>query len=393
MNEKEYKIIIVGAGPAGIGTACALEEAGIQDYIILEKGNVGNSFKNWPKETRLLTPSFTSNMFMQPDLNAITPLTSPAYSYNTEHLSGEDYAKYLEDITKHFKIKIQENVEVESIEKIGEIFNIKIKNNKEEVESNKESIHQIYTSKYVIWAAGEFLYPRRNSFAGSELCEYYSEIKSFKDLKINNKEERVIIIGGYEAGMDTAYNLAKLNIKILVLDKLDRLNMDVDDPSKSLSPYTVDRCIDYVNDKTILYESDSKISKVELVGTEYVITCENSIEYKTSNKPIFCAGFEGSVKLIENLVGKKIDNNLDINNYDESEKASNLFFTGPSIHTGNVILCFIYKFRMRYATVVAEIAKRENLEDKIKTKKFLDYYKKYNFHLENVQSCDVNCSC
>ncbi len=380
-NYIEKNIIIVGAGPAGIGVASALQEIGITDYLILEKGSVGESFKNWPKETKLLTPSFTSNMFMQPDLNAITPLTSPGYSYNTEHLSGTEYVKYLKDIAKYFEIKIENNIEVLSVEKNAEIFEIK----------TKQDI--IYKSKYLIWAVGEYFYPKKNSFEGSELCKYYSNIKSFKNLKIKNLDEPVIIIGGYEAGMDTAYNLAKLNIKTLVLDTFNRLSLDIDDPSKSLSPYTIDRCFEYINNDTIIYEYDSKINKVDLKGGEYVITCENNIEYKTKNQPIFCGGFEGSVSLIKNLVGKKEDGDLEINIHDESEKTKNLFFVGPSIHSKNIILCFIYKFRMRYATVTSEIANRCGLGDTEKTKEFLEYYKKYNFYLEDVQSCGVNCTC
>ena len=46
-------VLIVGAGPAGIGAAICLEELGIKDYKIIDKGSIGESFKNWPKETKM----------------------------------------------------------------------------------------------------------------------------------------------------------------------------------------------------------------------------------------------------------------------------------------------------------------------------------------------------
>ena len=41
-------------------------------------GRVGESFLRWPAETRFISPSFTGNFFGAPDLNAITPDSSPA---------------------------------------------------------------------------------------------------------------------------------------------------------------------------------------------------------------------------------------------------------------------------------------------------------------------------
>ncbi|MEO1022188.1 MAG: NAD(P)-binding domain-containing protein, partial [Bacteroidota bacterium] len=86
----EFDVIIVGAGPAGLGTGILLQKLGI-DFVILERDSVGSSFKKWPKETRFISPSFTGNFFKMPDLNAITPDTSPAYTLLKEHPTGEDY--------------------------------------------------------------------------------------------------------------------------------------------------------------------------------------------------------------------------------------------------------------------------------------------------------------
>jgi len=112
----KFDAIIVGAGPAGIGCAFALKKAGIVKVLLLEAEEVGATFRRWPEEMRLITPSFHGNPFFQTDLNAVTPDTSPADFYQKEHLSGKQYANYLHAVTKHFKLKVHENEKVLQVE-------------------------------------------------------------------------------------------------------------------------------------------------------------------------------------------------------------------------------------------------------------------------------------
>ena len=60
---QHHSIIIVGAGAAGIGMAITLQDFNLSDVLILEKNSIGHSFKQWPKSTRTITPSFTTNGF------------------------------------------------------------------------------------------------------------------------------------------------------------------------------------------------------------------------------------------------------------------------------------------------------------------------------------------
>ena len=109
-----YDVVIVGAGPAGLGIGIILQKLGIY-YVILEKHSVGSSFKKWPKETQFISPSFTGNFFKMPDLNAVTPATSPAFDLLTEHPTGIEYAQYLERVSKYYQLAIDTDVEVISI--------------------------------------------------------------------------------------------------------------------------------------------------------------------------------------------------------------------------------------------------------------------------------------
>ncbi|MCO7127865.1 NAD(P)-binding domain-containing protein [Sporolactobacillus shoreicorticis] len=65
-------IVIVGAGAAGIGLGVLLQKAGIKHFSILEKDKIGSSFRQWPKEMRMDTPSFPRQGFGALDLNALS---------------------------------------------------------------------------------------------------------------------------------------------------------------------------------------------------------------------------------------------------------------------------------------------------------------------------------
>lgn len=118
------KIIIIGAEAAGIGMGVTLVELGVRDFLILEKNEIGQSFKNWPKETRFITPSFSSNGFGMPDLNAVSVDTSPAYTLGKERLSGADFAEYLELVASEYHLPILANTEVTNIQKKGEEYRL-----------------------------------------------------------------------------------------------------------------------------------------------------------------------------------------------------------------------------------------------------------------------------
>ena len=93
-----YDVIVIGAGAAGIGVAIALTHAGVENFLVVDRGSVGRSFSSWPVETRFITPSFPSNSIGMLDLNSIAIGVSPAYSMKIEHPTGSEFAQHLQDI-------------------------------------------------------------------------------------------------------------------------------------------------------------------------------------------------------------------------------------------------------------------------------------------------------
>ncbi|MEM8800821.1 MAG: NAD(P)-binding domain-containing protein, partial [Pseudomonadota bacterium] len=45
---KHVTVAVVGGGPAGLGVARVLRDLGIPDVWVLERGQIGESFRRWP---------------------------------------------------------------------------------------------------------------------------------------------------------------------------------------------------------------------------------------------------------------------------------------------------------------------------------------------------------
>ena len=379
MNERDidqlqsYDVIVIGAGPAGLGVSILLQELGI-NYTILEKDEIGSSFRKWPKETRFISPSFTGNFFMMPDLNAITPETSPAFELLTEHPTGNEYADHLENVANYYQLSIISGCKV---------FNVEQKKDKSFTIQTEGST---FSSKYVIWAAGEYQYPSTNSFTGLKHTIHYSNIGSFSDVE----GDEVTVIGGYESGFDAAINLAKLGKTVHLIDDFEYLEWIESDSSYSLSPFTRDR-IKEVLEKDFYYHKKAKVENVSVSDGQYVVVTDDGDFYKTESKPINCTGFDTSLKLVSKLFDFE-DNYPKLNEFDESRRTDNLFLVGPQVKHGSALFCFIYKYRQRFAIVAEKLAKTLGVEDETIEKVLLSY-KNNNFYLKDLECCDGACVC
>ncbi|MGB7327824.1 MAG: NAD(P)/FAD-dependent oxidoreductase, partial [Rubripirellula sp.] len=201
-SAKIYDVIVIGAGAAGVGVSVALKHAGIENICVLDRGRVGESFDRWPAETRFITPSFPSNSIGMLDLNSVAIGVSPAFSLEVEHPTGQEYAAHLRGVAEFFELPVQENTDVLSVAKVGDEFRI-------------DTVDETLRAKHVIWAAGEFQYPRLRGLKGSEHCIHTATVASYEDLPGDD----YIVIGGYESGIDAAFHLACHDKRVRLFDK------------------------------------------------------------------------------------------------------------------------------------------------------------------------------
>ncbi len=375
MNSKNtldtYDVVVVGAGAAGVGVAIALQSAGIENFVVLERHHVGASFNAWPAETRFITPSFPTNSFGMLDLNSVAIGTSPGFMMEIEHPTGEEFARHLGIVARYFEVPVREQIDVTRVTREEGAYRL------------QTSIGDINT-KHVIWAAGEFQYPQRLGFPGSELCRHTATIPRYEDLEGDD----FIIIGGYESGVDAAYHLAYHDKRVRVFDSTCPWENTSSDPSIALSPFSLERMReDWFFELVELYPN-TPITSVTVTGNRYTVTAWDGAVFYTDVPPLWAGGFEGSHMLVANLFELRDDGFPLLNANDESTLTPGLFLCGPSVRHDQHVFCFIYKFRQRFAVVAKAIASSLGL-DAIG----LETYRAWGMYLDDLSCCGEECVC
>ena len=354
---KIHPVVIIGAGPAGIGVAALLSQCAIPS-LVLERGRIGESMLRWPKETRFISPSFTGNFFGSVDLNAITPASSPAFGLQTEHPSGYQYTEYLNDVANVHELNIEEGVDVQdvNVEHNGIISLI----------TNKSTVQ----CRSLIWAGGEFQFPKI-------IPNTVRVDRSYKDFPIGHH----VIIGGAESGIETAFNLIKNGSKVSLIDPSAPWAEKVSDSSYGLSPFTFSRLRKIIKSGKVEFIAEP----TEKITDKFVRTKNHTIQL---NFPaIDATGFD----ITKSLAGKLFNfpsGYAELTDCDESTKYKNIYLVGPNVQHDKAIFCFIYKYRQRFAVVVREILSRWNEEHPI-----ISDYKKLGFLLDDLSCCDGECVC
>ncbi len=373
------QVAIIGAGPSGLGCAALLKQMGIKDrdLVVLDRGNIGESFLRWPESMKFITPSFPSNGYHQTDLNAITPDTSPAFSANKEHLNGKEYASYLNMVAKHYDIDVQTQTEVEQVISLGP-------NEGFELNCAEKSIH----CQFLIWAGGEFQTPNLSGFVGADLCIHNSQIQNWKSIEQGHH----IVIGAYESGVDAAYNLATLGNQITLLD--DGGNQEETyDPSRVLSPYTSERLASIADRNSSAYDvkyyDNFEVCSVRQENSEYVVQSRTGKTVRSVHPPVNCTGFNIDLGPVAEFFNYQDNGYPWVNQFDESTAMRNLFLSGPRLFHDPTLLCFIYKFRGRFAAPCSAIAAELDLDTEV-----LKHYQQAGMLLSDLSCCEnQECFC
>ena len=367
---KPYNTIIVGAGTAGIGVTIALQHAGVEDYLLVDRAEVGSSFAAWPAETRFITPSFPSNSIGMLDLNSIAIGVSPAYNMRVEHPTGAEYAEHLQNLVNYFELSTLTQTNITSIEKNGDVFHLKT-----------DTMTLVATN--VIWAAGEYQYPSQNAFTGSELGRHNSTVAKYGDLEGDD----FLVIGGYESGIDAAYHLAKSGKKVKVFDINCPWGDESSDPSIALSTFSYERMLHPSFEENVELFSETTIKSITFDNDTYELTTEDGRSFKSKVQPLMASGFEGGHKFVDHLFEQREDGFPLLTERDESTIVPGMFLCGPAVRHEREVFCFIYKYRQRFGIVAEAIA--SSLD--IPTEEFIKAYRGWGMYLDDLSCCGQEC--
>ncbi len=370
-NGHVYDVVVIGMGAAGVGISVALRHAGIENFIALERHEVGASFARWPEEMRFITPSFPTNSVGMLDINSVAIGVSPAFGLQVEHPTGEQYADHLCSIVEVYGLPVRENINVNQVVPNNDLFRI-------------DTDTETFTAKHVIWAAGDFQYPNTKVFAGSENCRHIATIPSYEELE----GDEFIIVGGYESGVDAAYHLAQRGKRVRLFDKGCPWEAQTSDPSVALSTYTLERMLTDTFEEQVELFPYTPIESITRSDSVYEVIALNGERFKTPTVPILAAGFEGSHTLVKDLFEAREDGFPLLSEDDESTIVPGLFLCGPAVRHDGQIFCFIFKYRQRFAVVAKAIATSLGLPAE-----FLETYRNWGMYLDDLSCCGVECVC
>jgi thioredoxin reductase len=375
-KHESLDVVIVGAGAAGVGVGAVFADLGLDSYAILERGEVGASFRRWPDEMRLITPSFPSNSFGCRDLNAVTTDTSPAFALDCEHPTGAEYAEYLQGVVEFHELPVRTGVDVESIRRHDDEFVL-------------HTSTGVIQSKFVVWAAGQFGQPNDDPFPGASHCVHNSRVTSWSAFADECVEDPIVVVGGYESGIDAALALADLGHEVLVVDEEGPWQFRSPDPSEVLSPYTSQRLQDaFERDAPIALEHGIRVERVDVEDGTFDVIGTDGASFRTRNRPVLATGFESGLGLVDDHF--EFENGQpQLTERDESTTTPGLFLAGPQVAHNGQQFCFIYKFRQRFAVVADEIAARLDID-----RTPLDEYREKSMFLEDLSCCEPDmCDC
>jgi thioredoxin reductase len=370
--------LVLGAGPAGLGTALALRLLGLRRLLVLEQGRIGDSFRRWPRGMRLITPSFTGNQYGALDLNSIHPSSSPAWALKTEHPTGPEYADYLRSVAAWGRVPVAEKTRLIGLRRLPDgLF-------------QAESSGGPLWARNVVWAGGEFQHPRLPDFPGAALGRHTGTVADFAGLP----GRRQVVVGGAESGIDAAFRLVQAGKTVAVLDPGAPWNADDSDPSVTLSPYTQDR-LRVALDSGRLHLSKARVRSIRREKRGWSVLAGGRT-LACDGPPLLATGFEPAMDAVRPLFDWKRGLPAVRLADDQSTRTPGLYLAGPVLRhrlgSKLLVFCFIYKYRGRFPVVASSIGRRLKLPQE-RLDHLHDYYRKHRMYLDDLSCCGDDCAC
>jgi len=191
MATQTSKVIIVGAGPAGLAVAGCLAHQGFHDYIILDGAEqLGHSWRNHYDRLHLHTVKRLSHL-----PNMAFPEGYPTYA------SKDQVVSYLEAYAEKYNIRPVLSTKVNSIDKYDDQWKVKAGDDQ-------------YVAPHIVIASGINRIPHMPSWPDES--SYQGQILHSRDYKNPDsvKGKSVLIIGMGNTGAELALDLANANKEV-----------------------------------------------------------------------------------------------------------------------------------------------------------------------------------
>ncbi len=189
---EKFKVIVIGAGQAGLSVGYHLKNHGIPFVILDANKRVGDSWRNRWDSLRLFTPAKYDSLDGM-------PFPAPAHYFPTK----DEMADYLENYASHFKLPVRSGIKVDSLSREGNFFCIKAGENH-------------FQAEHCVVAMSNYQVPKIPKFSGQlnpDITQLHSsEYKHPSQLN----EGDVLIVGAGNSGAELSMEMIKDNRRVLL---------------------------------------------------------------------------------------------------------------------------------------------------------------------------------
>jgi len=203
VTEGARELLIIGSGPAGLATAIAAHQAGI-DYAVLEKGALANSIYHFPRHMVFFT---TADLLEIGGLPFVTPYEKPT---QVEGL------RYYRRVTETYGLRVTLHEEVKAVRTAKSSRN----GARFRVETRHGGEARMRKAGNVVAAVGYYDHPNLLGVPGEELphvSHYYHEPHGCW-------RKPVVVVGGKNSAAIVALELYRAGATVTLVHHRDRLS-------------------------------------------------------------------------------------------------------------------------------------------------------------------------
>jgi thioredoxin reductase (NADPH) len=196
-------LIVIGAGPAGLGVAIAAARAGL-DYEVVEKGALVNSIYRFPRGMTFFT---TPELLELGNLPFVTPYAKP---------TREEALQYYRRVADTHRLAVAFGERVESIGREAGVFVVKT-----QVERpGGEPLRKERRAPSVVIATGTYDQPNALGIPGEEL----PHVSHYFDEPHGWHRRRVVVVGGSNSAAEAALALFRAGAIVTLVHRRERLS-------------------------------------------------------------------------------------------------------------------------------------------------------------------------
>lgn len=174
-QSQDYDLVIVGAGPAGLGAALEARQLGAR-ALVLEKGQLGGAIRSYPRQKVVMSAPFELPGFGRRKLRRTTK---------------EALIELFVEVVARARLEVREHAEVEQVAAHPHGFTVIARG------------HQV-TAGRVLLAIGRRGAPRRLGVPGEQLAHVVYSVEE----PAAYAGQRAVVVGGGDSAIETALALA-----------------------------------------------------------------------------------------------------------------------------------------------------------------------------------------